>query len=439
MVALMASPLNSNISVTGLSITSSQTALLTFPSDLTQSSGGVSVAVLVIATGAPSVPITPVSFSSETATIVKTPHTAAYTSSAVPVKTGQLTTNQVGGIAVAGIASTNIVFDLMLFIYCLQQERVSREQKRQSLCKIEEPPLRTNQDHNFLRPPPPPFKDDAETDDEGTTEKATSRMAQGPRERPMNSWRWSFWRQTPNLSDIEAPFALESIYNLSPQDGTSCRTTLELLLNKPTYSLLPQPLNPHWSATTVIEKDLNDVHKSNCNLRTQASQGCNAVVTSQSRQHPHLQSLLRSQQYHSAGTVALMYSTRRGRRFPREYSISMKQQLHGKQRGLQPAHQPYTVWISAKSCYSAACMPGRPSPPNFPPHIFQLTAARSSNYLSNESLARSEQQLIQSSCLASHGPRWSETSFESAGRNESSCAETLLLVAEASHKPPFWA
>jgi len=436
-VAAMASPLNSNISVTGLPIISSQTALSTFLSDPTPSGGEVSVTVLIIATGAPSVSITPVSFSSGTATIAETPHTtqaAAHTSSAVPVKDGQLTTDQVGGIAVAGFASTSIVFGLMLFIYCLRQGRVSREQKRQSPCKIEEPPLRTNQDHNSLRPPPPPPKDDPETGDGGTAEKATSRMAQGPRVRP-NSGRWSFWRRTPNSSDIEAHFAPESLNNLSSQGGMSCRTISKLLPDK---SLLPLPLEPHQSATTDFKKGLDSVCESIYNLHTQALRGCNSVVTSQPLQHPYLQSLPLARGYHPAGAVARMYGTKRGRHSPLEYSISMEQQLHGNQRDLQPAHQQYTVQKPPKSRHPAARMPGPPRPPNFHTPISQLTAAHSSNYLSNESLARSQQQPIQLFCLA-HGPRWSETSFESAGGDESPPAETLSPVAETPHRSPFWA
>ena len=413
---------------------SSQTALSTFPSDPAPLGGEVSVAVLVIATGAPSVPITPVSFSSGTATIAETPHTiqaAAHTSSAVPVKIGQLTTDQVGGIAVAVFASTSLAFGLMLFIYCLRQGRVSREQKRRSPCKIEEPPSRTNQDHNPSKPPPPPPKDDAETGDGGTAEEATPRMAQGPRGRPINSRPWTFWRHTPNLSDFEAPFAPESLYNLSPQDGTSCRTTTELLPDKPTYSLLPRPLDSHRSATTDIEKDLDGVRKSNCNLRTQTPRGCNAVVTSQPLQHPHLQSLLRSQRYYPADAVALMYGTEGGRH--------MENQVYRHRRGIQPAHQQSTIRRPPESCYSAARMPRHPRLPHFAPPSSPLTAARSSNYLSNDSLARSQQQPMQLSCLASDGIRWSETSFENAGGDEAPPAKTLSPVAEAPHRSPLWA
>lgn len=186
----MAPPRDSNISVTELPISSSQKALSTFLSNLALSSGEFSVVILVTATGAPSVSITPVSFSSGASTIAETPqntHAAAYTSSAVPVESGQLRAGQAGGIALAGLASTSIVFGLLLFICCLRRGRVSREQRRQISSKTEERPPKMDRAYNPSVPPTPPPKDDAGTGDGGTTGKATSRTVQNCRMGPNNS------------------------------------------------------------------------------------------------------------------------------------------------------------------------------------------------------------------------------------------------------------
>lgn len=437
--------------------TSAQTTSSQIPLSITPSSGSILATGLVVATGTPSGQPSPTNVSSvvaSTSAPSQTSHAAATTSTVAPVTTGALTTPQIAGIAVAGVASASVAFGVMLFLYCLRRRRALKQQMEQLPFEIEKAPPKANP--NSSDPPPPPPKDGETSNDNPGT--AARKVDQAPKVPPKDGGkRRSFWRRTIKPDDIGVAVTPETAHQESPISVASYRTTSRLLPDKPAYTLWPRPMqilqyNRPESTHTNFEEDMQGGRRSVPNVSIAALRGSRSVDLSRRPIQRHdMQNQYYSQEY-PVDSLALMYAKEKGSHYRRPSlptNIRPQTQETPEAQWIAP---PYRLERPAALRHPTSLRPGPPQPRNLlQPASFPPTA-RSSNYSGNYSLASTEPHLnrpIQSyhpasrrSMSTQQSLRYSnasETSFESAGEDDETppAEPTLSPVVESPQSSPI--
>ena len=434
---------------TGAQTTSSQ-----IPLSIVPSSGSISATGLVAATGTPPSQPSPTNASSiVTSTVApsQTSHAAATTSS-TPGTTGALTTPQIAGIAVAGVASASVAFGIMLFLYCLRRRRALKQQMEQLPFEIEKAPQKGNSD-----PPPPPPKDGETSNDNPGT--AVPKVDQAPKVPPKDgAKRRSFWRRTIKPDDIGVAVSPETAHQASPKSIASYRTTSRLLPDKPAYTLWPQPMRilqytrPE-STGTNFEEDLYGGRRSIPNVPLPGFRGSRSVDLGPRLVQRHdLQNQYYSQEY-PVDSLALMFAKEKGSHHRRP---SLPTNIRP-----QPQEAPEAQWMAPTNRlerppalrHPTSLRPGPPQPRNLLQPTSVAPTARSSNYSGNYSVASSEPYLNRpvqsyhpasrrsmSTGLSVRFSNASDTSFESAGEDDETpplAEPTLSPVVESPQNSPI--
>jgi hypothetical protein len=165
------------------------------------------------------------------------PQLASSSSTPSPTSNGSLTTAQIVGIVMAGVASAVIAFGVLLFIYCLRRRRRLKRQSDNSPFQTEKAPPKTPPKEPRPRSPSP---DQAL----GLNIGGDSISFYNPNQvfpAPSTDMRRSFWRKSIKPEEIGIAVSPETKQD-SPASFASTRTASRLLPEKLSYSLFPAPL-----------------------------------------------------------------------------------------------------------------------------------------------------------------------------------------------------
>jgi len=184
-------------------------------------------------------------------------------SSAVPTPPPALTKPQIAGVTVAGVASVALAFGVLFCLFCLRRKDRKRRNSESSFIG----------DKTFLSRPGSsgPFRDGAADPEHG--DLAFAHRGVQERNGPStgdNSSRFSIWRKStrpeeigvaimgPETMHITPPTTHTPLHGEALASASSFRTTSQLLPDKPTYSLFPQPLRVVNSSLSPVSPQSPD-------------------------------------------------------------------------------------------------------------------------------------------------------------------------------------
>ena len=227
--------------------------------------------VTITATSLPTLSISsPVSLPLAPHTTHKTPvYSSSTTSKASPASSSAtskpqpvLTKPQIAGVTVAGVASAALAFGVLFCIFCLRRKDKKRRNSGSSFGGDNIIPSRPGSPGLPAAGAVDPEHGDRSFGDGGAQERKILT--------PENFVsRWSFWGKSTKPEEIGVAVGPEMMHSTpptrhgpsrdeAPASAGSYRTTSQLLPDKPTYSLFPQPLrvvNPSTSPVSPQSPD----------------------------------------------------------------------------------------------------------------------------------------------------------------------------------------